>query len=110
MGAAECAACHKPPTYTDVLSGPDVPFLHSAAEVGAEPEYASRSATGMYRTTPLRAHCSILRTSTDGSAKDLFAVVNRYNKVRALGLTESQKEDLVEFLETLPTADLHSRQ
>ena len=29
-GKAECATCHKPPTYTDVLSGPDptVPLLH----------------------------------------------------------------------------------
>ena len=43
-----CATCHKPPTYTDVLSGPDpsVPFLHDPAEVGTEPFYAARSATG----------------------------------------------------------------
>ena len=101
MGAAACATCHKPPTYTDVLSGPDVPFLHSASEVGAESEYASRSATGMYRTTPLRALWQHPPYFHDGSAKDLLAVVNHYNTVRSLGLTERQKEDLVEFLKTL---------
>ncbi|HMA71107.1 MAG TPA: hypothetical protein VKP67_06420 [Xanthobacteraceae bacterium] len=56
-GAAGCARCHQRPLFTDVLSGPNrsVPFLHSPFEVGTEPVYASRSATKMYRTTPLRA-------------------------------------------------------
>ena len=31
-----------------------VPFLHDPAEVGTEPLYAARSATGKYRTSPLR--------------------------------------------------------
>jgi hypothetical protein len=100
-GAARCATCHIPPTYTDVLSGPDLPFLHSASEVGTEPEYASRSATGKYRTTPLRALWQHPPYFHDGSAKDLLAVVNHYNTVRSLGLTERQKADLVEFLKTL---------
>jgi hypothetical protein len=41
-----CARCHIPPIYTDVRSGPDadIPVLHSAVEVGVEPEYATRSA------------------------------------------------------------------
>src|SRR5690349_16689071 len=55
-GAAGCARCHKPPLFTDVLSGPDpkVPLLHSPFEVGTDPAYANRSATKQYRTTPLR--------------------------------------------------------
>jgi hypothetical protein len=55
-GTAKCASCHIPPTYTDVLAGPDpsVPLLHDASETGMEPVHASRSATGQYRTTPLR--------------------------------------------------------
>jgi hypothetical protein len=103
MGVARCATCHKPPTYTDVLSGPDpnVPLLHSATEVGTEPEYASRSATGKYRTTPLRALWQHPPYFHDGSAKDLFAVVNHYNGVFSLELSEKQKSDLVEFLRTL---------
>jgi hypothetical protein len=102
-GAGRCGTCHIAPTYTDVLSGPDprVPVLHSAAEVGADPRYAARSATGMYRTTPLRALWQHPPYFHDGSAADLLAVVNHYNLVFALGLTDAQKADLVEFLKSL---------
>jgi len=37
----------------------------------------------------------------DGSAPDLLAVVNHYNTLFTLGLTDQQKSDLVEFLKTL---------
>jgi mono/diheme cytochrome c family protein/cytochrome c5 len=101
-GVAGCATCHTPPTYTDVLSGdPGVPFLHAPSEDVAEQEYAARSATGMYRTTPLRGLWQHPPYFHDGSAKDLLAVVNRYNTARSLGLSEKQKADLVEFLKTL---------
>ena len=102
-GAAGCARCHKPPLFTDVLSGPDpkVPFLHSPFEVGTEPVYASRSATKMYRTTPLRALWQHPPYFHDGSAADLLAVVNHYNSVFKLGLRDKQKADLVEYLKTL---------
>jgi hypothetical protein len=80
-GPAECSSCHKPPLFTDVLSGPDrhVPFLHSPAEVGQEAVYASRSATKMYRATPLRALWQHPPYFHDGSAPDLLAVVNHYD-------------------------------
>jgi hypothetical protein len=102
-GAAGCARCHIAPTYTDVLRGPNpsVPFLHSAAEIGADPEYASRSATRMYRTTPLRALWQHAPYFHDGRAKDLLAVVNHYDTFFGLGLRADQKADLVEFLKTL---------
>src|SRR5215472_8734371 len=102
-GAAGCARCHKPPLFTDVLSGPDpnVPFLHSPFEVGTEPVYASRSATKMYRTTPLRALWQHPPYFHDGSAANLLAVVNHYNSVFKLGLRDKQKDDLVEYLKTL---------
>ena len=102
-GAGGCARCHKPPLFTDVLSGPDpnVPFLHSPFEVGTEPVYASRSATKMYRTTPLRALWQHPPYFHDGSAPDLLAVVNHYNTVFKLGLRDRQKADLVEYLKTL---------
>src|SRR5678816_2536366 len=56
-GDAGCSACHSGPDYTDVSSGPrpDVPVLHDPAETGMSPVYASRTATGQYRATPLRA-------------------------------------------------------
>jgi hypothetical protein len=102
-GAGRCASCHIPPTYTDVLTGPDpnVPFLHAPSEIGADPVYASRSATGMYRTTPLRALWQHPPYFHDGSARTLLDVVNHYNTVLRLGLTERQKADLAEFLKTL---------
>jgi cytochrome c peroxidase len=98
-----CATCHIPPTYTDVLSGSDprVPVLHNAAEVGADPAYATRSATGLYRTTPLRALWQHPPYFHDGSATTLVAVVNHYDEVLSLGLNDQQKADLVEFLKSL---------
>lgn len=62
---------------TDVLSGPDpnVPLLHAAAETGVEPQYATRNATKMYRTTPLRGLSQRPPYFLNGSASDLPAVV-----------------------------------
>jgi hypothetical protein len=102
-GTARCSTCHRPPLFTDVNSGPDpnVPLLHSPSEEGQEPEYASRSATKLYRTTPLRALWQHPPYFHDGSARDLLAVVNHYNTVLMLGLRDRQKEDLVEYLKTL---------
>jgi hypothetical protein len=102
-GKADCARCHTPPTYTDVLSGPDpaVPFLHEAAEVGMEPLYASRSATGKYRTSPLRGIWQHPPYFHDGSAATLLAVVNHYDELFKLNLSAQQKTDLVEFLKSL---------
>jgi mono/diheme cytochrome c family protein len=102
-GVARCGTCHIPPTYTDVLSGPDpkVPFLHAASEIGADVEYAARSATEMYRTTPLRGAWQHSPYFHDGRAADFLAVVNYYNSFFSLGLTDAQKMDLVEFLKSL---------
>ena len=102
-GKAQCATCHIPPTYTDVLSGPDssTPFLHEAAEVGAEPVYATRTATGKYRTSPLRGIWQHPPYFHDGSAATLLAVVDHYDQHFKLNLSASQKADLVEFLKSL---------
>jgi len=100
---AGCARCHSGPAYTDVASGPDasVPVLHDPAEVGQEARYAQRSATQRYRTTPLRALWQHPPYFHDGSAADLRAVVEHYNRLFTLGLTEAQKADLVEFLKSI---------
>jgi hypothetical protein len=102
-GKANCASCHTPPTYTDVLSGPDpsVPFLHDPTEVGTEPFYAARSATGRYRTAPLRGIWQHPPYFHDGSAATLLAVVNHYDQRFNLNLSAQQKGDLVEFLKSL---------
>lgn len=102
-GKARCASCHIPPTFTDVLSGPNpnVPFLHDAAEIGVDPAYAQRSATKQYRTTPLRGVWQHPPYFHDGSAPDLNAVVNHYNTFLGLGLAAKQQADLVEYLKSL---------
>jgi mono/diheme cytochrome c family protein len=102
-GVAQCASCHQGPTFTDVLNGPtpQVPFLHEPAEVGMDPRYAARSATGKYRTTPLRGLWQHAPYFHDGSAADLLAVVNHYDRLFALNLTPAQKADLVEYLKSL---------
>lgn len=100
---ARCATCHAQPNLTDVLSGPDpnVPLLHSPAEVGMDPVYAQRSATKQYRTTPLRGLFQHPPYFHDGSAPDLFAVVEHYDRLFGLKLTAAQKADLVEYLKSL---------
>jgi hypothetical protein len=100
---ARCSTCHQGPNFTDVLSGGrrGVPFLHDASEVGMDPAYAARSATGKYRTTPLRGLIHHAPYFHDGSAADLLAVVDHYDTLFGLNLTSDQKSDLVEYLKSL---------
>jgi cytochrome c peroxidase len=57
----------------------------------------------MYRTTPLKG----LWTHTkggffhDGRFATLRAVVNHYDRVFTLGLSDAEKRDLVEYLKSL---------
>ena len=100
---ARCATCHQGPTFTDVLSGPDrrIPLLHDPAEVGMDPAYAARSATRQYRTTPLRGLLQHPPYFHDGSARDLPAVVDHYDRLLGLDLRRGEKADLVEYLKSL---------
>ena len=63
--------------------------------------YAERSATKLYRTTPLRALWQHPPYFHDGSAGTLIDVVNHYDSLFGLRLTANQKTDLVEYLKTL---------
>jgi hypothetical protein len=98
-----CAFCHQAPHFTDVLSGPNpaVPVLHEPVEVGMNPAYAARTATGKYRTTPLRGLWQHAPYFHDGSAADLRAVVEHYDRLFGLHLSRSRKADLVAFLKSL---------
>jgi mono/diheme cytochrome c family protein len=99
---AGCSSCHQGRTFTDVLSGAKgTPLLHTPAEVGMDPRYAERSATKLYRTTPLRGLLQHPPYFHDGSAADLPAVVEHYDQHFGLGLQPRQKADLVEYLKTL---------
>lgn len=96
-GDAKCARCHIPPLYTDVNRG----ILHAPAETGMNPDYANRTTTRKYRTTPLRALWQHPPYFHDGSARTLRDVVEHYDGFFKLGLTEAQKADLVEFLKSI---------
>jgi hypothetical protein len=105
-GAGRCAECHLPPAFTDVLSrrhGNDIPLLHAPGDVGAEGEYASRSATGLYRTTPLAGIWQHPPYFHDGSAATLLDVVKHYETETPLSidLTPAEEADLVEYLKSL---------
>ena len=75
--------------------------LHDPAEVPTDPTHAERSATGMYRTTPLRALWQHPPYFHDGSAAALADVVERYDAAGGLSLTVSEEADLVEYLKSL---------
>lgn len=96
-GAATCSRCHSGALLTDINAG----VLHTAAEVGQDPRYAARSATGRYRTTPLRGLLGHAPYFHDGSAKTLADVVVHYDQQLKLGLSTQQRADLVEYLKTL---------
>jgi len=92
-----CATCHIGGSGTDNNNGK----LHDAAETGVDAAYAARTANKKYRTTPLRGLWQHPPYFHNGSAKTLLDVVNHYNRVLALKLTDPQKRDLVEYLKTL---------
>jgi hypothetical protein len=95
-GDAQCSTCHSGPTLTDAAVR-----LHAAAETGMDPITASRSATGLYRTTPLRGLLKNAPYFHDGSAATLAAVVTHYNTTLTLGLSSDEQADLVEYLKSL---------
>lgn len=92
-----CASCHVGATGTDNNGG----TLHAPAETGMDAAYASRTANKAYRTTPLRALWQHAPYFHDGSAATLADVVAHYNQVRHLGLSDTQRHDLVEYLKSL---------
>jgi mono/diheme cytochrome c family protein len=97
-GKAHCATCHVPPLYTEPGFN-----LHKPEDIGIDAFQAQRGPEDGYRTTPLRG----LWTHTkggfyhDGRFPTLGAVVDHYNSFQSLGLSGSEKRDLVEFLKSL---------
>jgi cytochrome c peroxidase len=101
-GKGQCAGCHLGPRFTDANFR-----LHPVADVVSEPEapgvpsYASRSATGMYRTTPLRGAWQHAPYFHNGSAATLDGVVGTYNTRKGLGLSPEEIADLAAYLRSL---------
>lgn len=100
-GKGKCATCHVAPLYTEPGWN-----MHKPAEIGIDSVQADRSPEKAYRTAPLKG----LWTHTkggfyhDGRFATLMDVVNHYNTVFSLGLTTTEKGDLVQYLMSLGNA------
>ena len=96
-GAAQCSTCHSGPALTDAQ--------RCACTRRRRPAWirsqAERSATGQYRTTPLRALLQHPPYFHDGSAATLADVVDHYDDHLELGLSADEKSDLTEYLKSL---------
>jgi hypothetical protein len=95
---ARCAQCHVPPLFTEPGWN-----LHTAEEIGIDDFQARRSPDDRYRTAPLKALFAHAKGGFyhDGRFPTLRDVVDHYNQVFGLGLSDSNKSDLVEYLKSL---------
>lgn len=95
-GKGTCASCHSGENYTDAGTA-----LHDAFETGSDPLYATRGATGKYRTTPLKGIWQHPPYFHNGAHATLLDLVEHYDVVLSTGLLENEKNDLVEYLKSL---------
>ncbi len=107
-GKARCNNCHVEPLWTEPGWN-----LHTPAEIGIDSFQADRAPDGVYKTMNLagifiRENGLFMRPENkgryyhDGRFPTLLDVVNHYNTRFGLGLTTSEKNDLVEYLKSLP--------
>ena len=95
-GQGKCSTCHVGSTFTDANQR-----LHQLSEIPTDSTYALRTATKMWRTSPLRGVWQHPPYFHDGSAATLLDVVNRYDSAKGLKLSDQQKADLVQYLLSL---------
>ncbi|HET7547408.1 MAG TPA: c-type cytochrome [Usitatibacter sp.] len=101
-GKAGCAGCHSGDKFTDANDRLHLPSeVVSEPEPNGEPSYASRSATKMYRTAPLKGVWQHAPYFHNGTAATLDDVVNTYNVRKSLGLSGAEVADLVQYLKSL---------
>jgi hypothetical protein len=97
-GAARCSTCHVPPIFTEPGWN-----MHTAQEIGIDDFQSSRSPDQRYRTTPLGGLFTRQQGGFyhDGRFADLRAVVEHYNTVFNLALSDQAKRDLIAYLKSL---------
>lgn len=95
---AQCATCHVPPLFTEPGHN-----LHTPSEMGVDSFQADRSPTHMYRTAPLAGLWAHQKGGFyhDGRFATLKDVLEHYNNLLKLGLTEQEKSELIEYLKSL---------
>ena len=110
-GKAKCNDCHVEPLWTEPGWN-----LHTPAEIGIDSFQADRAPDGVYKTMNLagifvRENGLFMdpanrgRYYHDGRFKTLLDVVNHYNTHFSLGLTAQEKNDIVEYLKSLPSEE-----
>ncbi len=97
-GKAACASCHVPPLFTEPGWN-----MHTADEIGIDSFQADRSPDGRYRTSPLKGLWAHSKGGYyhDGRFATLHDVIDHYNAVFKLGLSEEEVLDLIEYLKSL---------
>lgn len=97
-GKAQCASCHVPPLFSEPGMA-----LHTGAEIGIDDFQSNRSPTKAYRTTPLRGLFARTKGGFyhDGRFADLNAVTVHYERVFKFSLSDTERNDLVEYLKSL---------
>lgn len=98
LNKGKCATCHEPPLFTETINN-----LHTGEEIGIDDFEANRSPTGKYRTTPLAGMVAKSKGCYyhDGRFATLNDVVDHYDSHFSLGLSVSEKQNLVEYLKSL---------
>ncbi len=110
-GKAQCSSCHVEPLFTEPGWN-----LHKPEEIGIDAFQANRAPDRAYRTSPLAGlwtHTNEARRAAgmqpvrqggffhDGRFATLLDVINHYDRVFQLGLSDQEKRDLVEYLKSL---------
>jgi hypothetical protein len=107
-GKAKCNNCHVDPLWTEPGWN-----LHKPEEVGVDAFQADRAPDGQYKTMNLagifvREEGLFMRPTNkgryyhDGRFATLLDVMNHYDTLLHLGLTASEKHDVIEYLKSLP--------
>lgn len=97
-GKAKCNNCHVEPLWTDAGWN-----LHTPAEICIDSFQANRAPDLHYRTSPIGDLFTHSKGGFyhDGRFATLNDVVNHYNTCMSLGLTSSEKSDLIQYLLSL---------
>jgi len=97
-GKAKCNNCHVEPLWTDPGWN-----LHTPEEVCVDAFQANRAPDQRYRTSPIGAIFTHTKGGFyhDGRFATLNAVVDHYNTCMSLGLTNGEKNDVIQYLLSL---------
>ncbi len=97
-GKGKCATCHVPPLFTEPGNN-----LHTPDEIGVDAFQADRSPTHKYRTAPLAGLWTHQKGGFyhDGRFATLEDVIDHYDRLSKLNLTQQEKDELIEYLNSL---------